>query len=52
LAKKGFCQRASNILDKWAPLFLGDIPYRHWALQGRYSLRYIPSSDGEFFFFF
>jgi hypothetical protein len=46
---KGFCQRASEILDKWAPLFLENLPSRRWAIQGNY-LRYIPSDEGDFFF--
>ena len=48
LAKKGFRQRAGDILDKWAPLFLEDLARRHWAFQGPYSLLYISSNDGKF----
>ena len=47
LAKKGFRQRAGDILDKWAPLFLEDLARRHWAFQGPYSLLYISSNDGK-----
>jgi hypothetical protein len=48
LTKKGFRQRASDILDKWSPLFLEDLPRRHWAFQGHYSLLYVSSNDGKF----
>ncbi|KIM45627.1 hypothetical protein M413DRAFT_442284 [Hebeloma cylindrosporum] len=45
LARKGFRQRAIDILEKWAPLFLEDLPRRRWAFQGPYSLLYISSHD-------
>jgi hypothetical protein len=49
LERKGFCQRASDILDKWAPLLLEGLPHRHWAFQGGLSLLYISANDGDFF---
>ena len=48
LAMKEFCQRASDILDKWAPLLLEGLSHRHWAFQGDFSLLYISANDGDF----
>ncbi|KAF9478382.1 hypothetical protein BDN70DRAFT_48718 [Pholiota conissans] len=39
------CQRASDILETWHPLFLKHLSDRHWTFKGPLCLGYIPSND-------
>ncbi|KAF8196559.1 hypothetical protein BJ912DRAFT_955651 [Pholiota molesta] len=39
------CKRAKDILEKWHPLFLEDLPHRHWAFKGSLCVGYVPTND-------
>ncbi|KAF8965551.1 hypothetical protein BDZ97DRAFT_1811241 [Flammula alnicola] len=45
VGRKCFCRRAKDILEKWHPLFLENLPRRHWTFQGPYSMVYVSGSD-------
>ncbi|TFK44082.1 hypothetical protein BDQ12DRAFT_730190 [Crucibulum laeve] len=39
-------RRAKELITKWTPQFLADLPKRKWFIRGKYSLVYISEDDG------